>query len=109
MGLSMSKVEKLEKLCKEVRDIDNEFPPQTLQILCVVAQNPGTSIGDIGERVGLSFAATSRNIVKLCDKTNGKQGLGLLSVEFNPTNYSSKLITLTAKGLRFVERLADII
>ena len=107
--MSLSKIEKLESLCKAVRDVDNEFPPQSIQVLCIVALNPEISIVDISEKVGLSFAATSRNVTKLCDKTNGKEGLGLLAVGFNPANYSHKQISLTAKGQRFLDRLTDII
>lgn len=106
--MGLSKIEKLEKLCKEVRDVDNEFPPQSIQVLCVVSQNPGCAMVDICERVGLSFAATSRNIQKLADKHNGKEGLGLLTVVPDPTNYAYKKVSLTTKGQRFLDRLCEI-
>lgn len=107
--MSQSKIEKLERLCKAVRDLDNEFPPQSLQLLCLVSLSEGISIVDLSLRVDLSYAATSRNVAKLDDKTNGKEGLGLLTVDFNPTNYAAKIVKITAKGQRFLERLSDII
>ncbi|MEO0997968.1 MAG: hypothetical protein AAFX58_10645 [Pseudomonadota bacterium] len=78
-----------------------------LEILFHVYVNDGCTQSELRERMPLvSATAMSRNLAELSALTPRKQpGLGLLRCEADTMNLRSKLVTLTAKGRRLVERL----
>lgn len=104
-GSRDTKLEHLKKFFGELRDVDPDFTPQAMELLLWVSSLEKPTMSDLAERTGYSISGVNRVIAKLADKFNGKQGLGLLTADFDPGNYRQKLVSLTTKGNRFIERL----
>ena len=100
------KLAKLQRLFSQLRDVYDEFPPQTVQVLLIIAEAGTITLTDLCEKVGLTIGAVSRNAGRLADKHNGVKGLGFITVEFAPGSYRQKVAALTPKGDRF---LADLL
>jgi DNA-binding MarR family transcriptional regulator len=91
-----------------IRQIDPEMPAQTLQTLLLVAEagEEGLMQHELGPKLGMSKAATSRNVLVLSkSKGPGLPGPGLIESEEVPENRRLRRITLTPKGERLVEKL----
>lgn len=92
---------------EELRSINPELPAQTAMTFLVVALNPGLKIGDIGDRLGVSHAAASRNVGALGSGVRGgAAGLNLIATEESPEDSRAKVVNLTSKGMRLAEKLA---
>lgn len=104
-----SKLDKLKALFEVIRDQEEEFPPQSMVMLLLVAEAgpEGIVLKDLGDKVGLSLGAVSRNVAKLADWHNGVEGFGFIKVDFVPGNYRQKHATLTQKGERWLKLLTD--
>ena len=108
----MSNPLKIDQLCAlidTIRDVESEFPPQSIKILLLVAKTDRAMLVDIARLVGLTPGAVSRNMQKLAVNFNGVTGLGFLEVNFVEGNYRQKEAKLTPKGERFVQKLSDCI
>jgi DNA-binding MarR family transcriptional regulator len=88
-------------LVEEFRKIDPEMHLNTLSTyLIVAAQGEGRTKKEISDRLGVSQAATSRN-VKLMTKEKtrfGKAGYDFLSQEPDPMDPRRHLISLSQRG-----------
>lgn len=85
---------------------DPELPAQTMAILLHVATHstpPG--VMELGALTGMSKASASRLVQILGRGMRDREGLGLLSTEEDPQNWSRKLVKLTPKGIRLMEAI----
>ncbi len=98
---------KLQELIKTLRDVYDEFPPQTVQVFLVIAEEGVITLTDLCEKVGLTIGAVSRNVGRLADKHNGVEGLGFVTVDFVAGSYRQKDARLTPKGERFLAKLME--
>lgn len=105
-----AQVDKLLKLVRAIRDVEAEFPPQSLEILLMIAAEGTLGMSDIQERISIpmSLGAVSRNLRKLAVSHNGRKGFGFVTVSFAPGTFRQKEATMTPKGLSFIDRLLAI-
>ncbi|SMG42968.1 MarR family winged helix-turn-helix transcriptional regulator [Paraburkholderia susongensis] len=77
-----------------------DVPPNLVVVFAAVAANPGRSLKELQETTGLGQAVMSRSCAMLGrgKPAAGIHGLGLVSVEEDPTNYSRKIVSLTPEG-----------
>ena len=85
---------------------------QTMLALLYIARldqtdNPAT-VKDVGDHLGVSTAAASRNVAALSAWSRHKKpGHGLVEATENPAFRSQKFIRLTAKGKRVIKTLEE--
>jgi len=77
-----------------------DVPPNLVVVFAAVAANPGRSLKELQEVTNLGQAVMSRSISLLGrgKPAIGINGLGLVSTEEDPTNYSRKIVSLTPEG-----------
>ena len=91
-----------------VRLVDATLPIQTFAAFVAVALQQGQSISAIGEKVGISQSAASRNLSALSDWDYKKKvGLKLVEYRQDPMNLSIKTVHLTARGQNPVEHVVN--
>ena len=91
-----------------VRLVDATLPIQTFAAFVAVALQQGQSISAIGEKVGISQSAASRNLSALSDWDYKKKvGLKLVEYRQDPMNLSIKTVHLTARGQNLVEHVVN--
>lgn len=65
------------------------------------------NILEVAKLLDVSDASASRIVSILGRGLRGKEGAGLLETREDPNNYSRKLVYLSAKGQRLVQRLGE--
>jgi len=100
---------KLYRAVEEMRKIDPEMQAHTINIFLMVCMNPGITMKDLGNQLGLSQATMSRNIAALgkVHRLN-RPGYDLVQAEEDPVERRRKIVNLTAKGKRVQESLLSI-
>lgn len=100
---------KFVKCLEEMRKLDPEIQAQTISCFVTVAMHPGITMKDLGERVGISQASTSRNIAALSKVHRlNRPGHDLVTATEDPVERRRKVVYLTDKGKRVAESLKDI-
>lgn len=95
---------KLYRAAFRMRDIHPDFTVSQLQLLCLVADNPGIIQAEVFQRLGQTDSAVSRNIALLTDiGTRYRDGLELIEVKVNLNDRRERLLSLTRKGERLFE------
>lgn len=98
------------KFLQELRSIDPFIPSQTVECLLVVAARPGITMGDLSEATGLAQSSCSRNIAALSKWHRlGKEGYDLVEAVDDPRERRRKIIYLTQKGHKVVNRIMQTI
>ncbi len=101
-----TKLEHLKSFFSELRDVDSDFTPQAVELLLWVAlANESQSMTELAKKCGYTLSGVSKTVVRLGEKINGVEGLGLVRSDYDAGNYRQKIIRLTPKGERFIERL----
>lgn len=106
-----SSLPKLVEVVDLIRKLDPEMSMQTLLTLLLVgsAGEAGLSQLDLFNRLGMSKAAVSRNVSILSKyKGPGLAGLGLIESEMQPENRRQRVLRLTPKGAKFLERVLQV-
>lgn len=99
-------VRRLFKAVDTVRLLDATLPIQTFAALLAVAIEEGQSINTVGQKVGISQSAASRNLSSLSDwDWKKKEGLKLVEYRQDPMNLSIKTVYLTAKGRKLLDHI----
>lgn len=88
------------------REVDPEMPAQTLLAILEIANDPGMTMKDLQDKLGLSSAATSRIISRLSEwERHGTPGLNYIDRRHNPMDRRYQIVSPTPKGLAFVRKL----
>ncbi|SET61149.1 hypothetical protein SAMN05216412_11030 [Nitrosospira multiformis] len=85
---------------------DSDVQVQTVQTFLIVATSRNPSMEDITRIIGLSQAATSRNIKKLAEGPKAQEGYGLITLNLDPYDGRKRVTSLSARGyelVRFIE------
>lgn len=100
---------KLYRAIEEMRKIDPEMQAHTINIFIVVCMNPGITMKDLGQQLGVSQATMSRNIAALgkVHRLN-RPGYDLVEAQEDPAERRRKIVHLTPKGKRVQESLQEI-
>ena len=130
------KLESLLSIADQVRAMDSRMEIQMLVCLLYVARHEdeygsaGMPMSKIAEALGLAQSSTSRNVTKLSEallnppgdvleraaarkrppsrqELKPKFGMGLLYTMDNPADRREKMVFLSPKGARFVNRLSE--
>lgn len=105
-----SRLRRLYKCVETMRGVDAILPMQTFAAFLVVALDDGQSITAIGDKIGLSQSAASRNLSSLGDwDWRKKVGLKLVEYRQDRMNLSVKTCHLTPKGQKLVATLVEIL
>ena len=84
-----------------LRDLHPDFTVSQLQLLALVALEPGCTQARVYERLAQSDSSISRNIALLSEIGNRyRGGLSLISVKVNQQDRRERLLFLTEKGKR---------
>ena len=105
----MSKIHRALKVIEEFRKIDPEMPIQQASAFMYIVTHEGCTMKAVAEHLGMSQAASSRNVAALSEWHRLKRpGAGLVTSEADPYEMRRKVITLTPKGKRVAETLSNI-
>ena len=100
----------LEYLRTEVAPKMDHIPLQVVSAFLYVASHNECHKQQIEQVFGLSVAAGSRCTDFLCEENRlGKDGLGLITKEVDPTNRRRQVLRLTQKGRKTADRLFSIL
>ena len=80
---------------------------QTLQTFLVIALGGNPGLNELARRIGLTQAAASRNLRKLCEAPRGQEGYGLITMELDPLDNRRRRVQLTARGHELVRHIED--
>lgn len=81
---------------------------QTVMFLLEVAlQEEPTDLSSVGQKLGISKAAASRNFYRLADGKGGEGGLDLIKSLVDYNDRRRVLLQLTPKGVSIVQELTD--
>jgi len=103
---------RLSNFIEEFRKLDSEMQAQTMLALLYIARMDKTdspaTVKDVGEYLGVSTAAASRNVAALSAwSRHQKPGHDLIEATENPAFRSQKFIRLTTKGKRMIKTLEE--
>lgn len=109
-------------LMEHLRTLHPEIAAQTTAVFLLVALEPGLAVTEVGDKLGLTMSAVSRNCEILSDErvrrrvtVKGKQhdelqpGLGLIEKRENPMDKRRKELHLTNNGRRAINVIADLL
>lgn len=99
------KIEKLRLLMEELRDMDQDFTPQTVELILYIGLLNKPTQSELAYKTNYSPSGISKTLRKLGDGLNGEAGLGLVKFEAAVANGREKVAWLTTKGEKFLERL----
>lgn len=100
----------LEYLRTEVAPKMDHIPLQVVSAFLYVATHDECHKQQIEQVFGLSVAAGSRCTDFLCEENRlGKDGLGLITKEVDPSNRRRQVLSLTVKGHKTAERIISIL
>ena len=100
----------LEYLRTEVAPKMDHIPLQVVSAFLYVATHDDCHKQQIEQVFGLSVAAGSRCTDFLCEENRlGKDGLGLITKEVDPSNRRRQVLSLTVKGHKTAERIISIL
>lgn len=109
-SLTSSELGRLSDALELLRGIDPDLTILQAHILVLIADQPGMSVGELAEALETSSATVSR-IASILGKfgSRGREGLMLVAIEEKPEDRRVKLLSLTPKGERVVEKLRSIL
>lgn len=99
----------LMRVTDHVRKYHDRMEAQMLRTFIEIARNPGISVYDIADRLGVSGAAASRNVTRLGPGGPRGEGLELVHRFEDPLDRRHKRVQLTDKGQKFFADLALIL
>ena len=100
----------LEYLRTEVAPKMDHIPLQVVSAFLYVATHNECHKQQIEQVFGLSVAAGSRCTDFMCEENRlGKDGLGLITKEVDPSNRRRQVLRLTQKGKKTADRLFSIL
>lgn len=110
MPVDKDSIEIYMKFVEMFRDMDAEIPLTTVGVFLVVVQNEHMTMKDMAKILGISQASCSRNVAYLAQYHRlNKPGLNLLVTREDPEERRRKIVSLTQKGKRVVERMQSMV
>jgi len=103
-----TKMTKAADFIELFREMNPEFPPQTMLAFLFIADNEGCTMSELADALRVSRPAAGRNAVLLCTKYNGKTGFGLVDIEVDLTDTKQRTLHLSSKGQTFLKRLNQL-
>lgn len=98
---------KLYRAAVRLRDLHPDMTLSQIQLLAVVADNPGIIQAEVFQRLGQTDSAVSRNIALLSDiGSRHRDGLELIDIRVNPQDRRERFLSLTRKGERLMVDLS---
>lgn len=94
--------------------LNRNIPMQQLALFLRVAENPGISMTELSEQLGMPQGSVSRNVKLLTDQrkqgreSRSEHGYGLLCTQQHAVNRHQLTVGLTRKGEEFVAELDSI-
>ncbi|MGA4641152.1 MarR family winged helix-turn-helix transcriptional regulator [Stutzerimonas stutzeri] len=108
--MTLSALAKIEEVIKRFRDFDQEMQMQTAQTFIAVAMQPGITMTELSEKVGISQSSCSRNVSALSRLHRlNKPGMDLVVAAPDPMERRRRIVKLTPKGQRLAESLTKLI
>lgn len=104
----MKAVQKLINIVEEFRKLDTEMQMQTAMTFLLVAKNEGCTVKEVGEWLGLSGAASSRNVAALSEwHRKGRPGHNLVVSKTDLDDRRARKLFLTPKGRAVLNTLSE--
>lgn len=86
----------------------SDFPMQQLLVLLDIAANPGTSVGEVQQRLGMTSSSTSRAVAALSKFSwTKKSGYGLIYKTEDMMEARRKNLNLTEEGKEIVSAMYE--
>lgn len=110
VAMTSSELGRLSDALESLREIDADFTVLQAHMLVLIADQPGIGVGEAAEKLGVPTSTASR-IASLLGKfgSRGREGLMLVTIEEKAEDRRVKLLTLTNKGERVVEKLRKVL
>lgn len=105
------KLARLLKVIETLRVLDTEMPAQLLSTFLYVASHDGCHKPALTEDLDFTDASSSRctDWLTSTHRIKGKEGLGLITKEVDPTNRRRTILSLTPTGKLLAQQLRDIL
>ncbi len=101
--------DQLVRALEVFRELDPDMPIQYALSFLTLARNPGLSIRDLSERLGIAQSSASRNVAALSEwHSFRKPGHDLIQAKEDPRERRRKIVTPTRKGEALLARLEAI-
>lgn len=101
--------DRLMRALEVFRELDPDMPIQYALSFLTLARNPGLSIRDLSERLGIAQSSASRNVAALSEwHSFRKPGHDLIQAKEDPRERRRKIVTPTRKGVALLARLESI-
>lgn len=101
--------DRLMRALEVFRELDPDMPIQYALSFLTLARNPGLSIRDLSERLGIAQSSASRNVAALSEwHSFRKPGHGLIQANEDPRERRRKIVTLTRDGEALLARLEAV-
>ena len=101
--------DRLMRAMEVFRELDPDMPIQYALSFLTLARNPGLSIRDLSERLGIAQSSASRNVAALSEwHSFRKPGHDLIQAKEDPRERRRKIVTLTRKGEALLHRLEAV-
>jgi DNA-binding MarR family transcriptional regulator len=110
MAASDKNTSRLLSVLRALSGLDKNFPLPYAVFLVEVARNEGCSLSDLQRATGMPLPTLSRVLWALSTKRqNGAAPYRLIEQDYSADNRRRKTIRLSAKGRRFIARVAAIL
>ena len=94
------------KFVSMFREMDADLPLTTVAVFLTVVKNENMTMKEMSKFLNISQSSCSRNVAYLSQYHRlHKPGLNLLVSREDPMERRRKIVRLTSKGRRFVEKL----
>lgn len=98
------------RFVEEFRKIDPEMQLQTVATFMSVAVQPGITMKELADRLGISQASCSRNVAALSKwHRMSRPGHDLVEAVEDPAERRRKIVHLTPKGKRIAQTIWEIL
>lgn len=93
-----------------IRAEDPEMPLQQVALFLEIAIREGQSLNELQHRIGMANSSTSRGVTSLSTRVmQGREGLGLVSNDPDPTERRRNLHNLTPKGESLARHCVEVL
>lgn len=82
---------------------------QTVQTFLAIALGGNPGRDELAQQIGLTPAAASRNLKKMCEAPRGQEGYGLITMDLDPMDNRRRIIKLTARGHELMRHIEEVL